>query len=200
MPLFLTPEARNRAVDGLTFPIRTTGGNQAGTLQILDNGDVPLVTFQNVKMFPASGGVANSTTIADTPATFGGTAVKWMLKENNGTLIISGDVGQRFKLIDVNKAAGTVKVKGNKTAIFTDKINVTLHNNTNTTLNVYTLLGAPGSSYDSTLDETTIFIGENISIYTGTWTHIHTGEAGLDNVLIAEDQIVRLPVLRITIR
>ena len=200
MPLFLTTEARNRAVDGLTYPIRTTGGNQGGTLQILDSQDIPLVTFSNVKMLPASSGVATSTTIADTPATFGGTAAKWTLKENNDTLIISGDVGQRFKLIDVNKAAGTVKVRGNKTAIFTDKINVTLHNNTDTTLNIYTLLGSPGSSYDSNLDETTIFIGENISIYTGTWTHIHTGEAGLDNLSIAEDQIVRLPVLRITIR
>lgn len=202
MPFFLSSAARIRAVDALLLPIRTT----PGSLMIADSAFNPLVVFTNVLMSDAdSSGFSSSNALSDTPAMATGVATYWALRENNGTVIVQGDCGQRIKIAagGISKPSSTITVNGNHSGTFLPRVPVTLVNLNNATHNIYSVVASGGATYFPATDTTVIPIAESLDnpLYSSfTWTHIHVGEAGLDNLNIMEDQLVRVTSFRVTVR
>lgn len=199
MPMNLSTSAKNRAAEAVVQPISAADG----TLQIRQ-GTTVLVSFTPVRFpNPASGGKITSSAIAPADAVAAGVADNWRLLDNLSAEIANGVAGQRYGITAIDRSADTIKVAGDRTAIFTPRSSVTLHNKNDTTQNVYVTVDNQGSTYDIPTNTTTIYILEDLNSppYDAlTWTHIHAGELGMDNTNIQVDQRVSIDNFSIAVK
>lgn len=198
MPFSLSLTARQRGANGVVQPLQSVQGK----LRLLADNTL-IVEFPTLQFSTAdSSGFVNATGLGLANAVASGVVNKWRILDNSNNEVMSGDGGQRHKILSENRSQSWVTISGNHTSTFTSRARATLHNRNNLNHNVYLRLAPVASEYNSANDTTRIYFYENLadSAYSSfVWTHVHIGELGLDNANIVEDQVVQVNNLRFAI-
>lgn len=182
--------AKNAATNAVVDLIDGGAGSN-GTL-VLKAGATTISThnFSNPAFGDAASGVATANAIADGTAAADGTVDSWEAKDTDGTVVVSGDAGQKYAIAAVTTGAGgKFEIAGDKSAEFSagDDINVTgsTGNDGNYTLDTVTYNSGTART------ELTVIAAQTVANATVDGS-LHKGEVGIDNPTVVTGQTVSI--------
>lgn len=182
----LSTEAKNAACQAVVDLL-----SSGGKLGIYTSDSIKIAEFVwNSAVFSSpTNGEATANSVDPVEAITEGTAAVWKLQKPNGTDVMWGPVGQRYKIVEYNGPANYVKVAGDKRSIFTARSIITLVYRPDPSQNLIVRVDDEGPEYDNV--NTIIHIFDDIP-NSPTYNFVHVGLLGLDNVDIKESQIIQL--------
>lgn len=186
----LSTEARNAACAAVTNLV-----SSGGKLGIYTSTNVKLCEFVwTTAVFGApNNGEAVANSVDPVEAIAEGRAAIWKLQQTNGTDVMWGSVGQRYKILTYDHVNNLVVVAGDRRSDFPARSIATLVLKSDPSQNMVVRVDNQDPAYNGT--NTTIYIFEDIPA-TPVYNFIHPGLLGLDNTDIKEAQIVQLGSFR----